>query len=301
MSGVSVVVLSWNTADLTIACLRSVEAAFARGEGQGELVVVDNGSEDDSVARIREVFPGAKLLCNEVNLGYAAGVNQGVAAATEEFVLLLGSDAALGEGALAGLVDFLDGAEGHGACAPRLVGADGETQRSCHAFPLPRTALWFGTPLERWFPKSAELERYFLREFDHERDADVEQPPATCFLLRRELWETLGGMDEELWLFFNDVDLCKRMQEGGLLIRYLAGLSVAHHGGASTARFPAFVERWHTDRLRCMRKHHGWVGTACARLGTSWAFASWGLKRVLRRAEGPFWERLGSYLRFLRA
>jgi GT2 family glycosyltransferase len=199
------------------------------------------------------------------------------------------------------LVEFLDGAEGYGACAPRLVGADGVTQRACHAFPLPRTALWFGTPLERWFPASAELERYFLRGFDHEHDADVVQPPATCLLLRREVWERLGGMDVALWLFYSDVDLCQRMAELGLRVRYLAGLVVRHAQGASTARYGAFVERWHTDRLRYLRKHHGLIGAACARLGTSWAFAGWGLQRALGRAQDPFWERVASYLRFLRA
>ena len=301
MSRVSVVILSWNTAELTVECLRSVEAAFERGEVDGELVVVENGSEDDSAERIAAEFPAAKLLCNEENRGYSCGVNQGVAASSGEWVLLLGSDAQLLEGALAEMASFLESASGYGACAPRLVGLDGETQAACSAFPRPRTAIWLGTPLERWFPKAPELERYFLREFAHDTDADVEQPPATCFFLRREVWESLGGMDESLWLFYSDVDLCKRMQQQGLLIRYLAGPSVRHLGGASTAGFLNFVERWHTDRLCYMRKHHGWVGTACARLGTTWAFAAWGLQRALFRVRDPFWERVGSYLRFLRA
>jgi len=298
---VSVVVLSWNTAELTAECLRSVEAAFERGEAQGELIVVENGSEDGSAELIANGFPDLKLLCNEENLGYAAGVNQGVGACAGEFVLLLGSDARLEEGALGEMLAFLEGDPGYGACAPRLVGEDGETQDACAAFPRPRTAIWFGTPLQRWFPRSPELERYFLRKFDYESDADVEQPPATCFLLRREVWESVEGMDESLWLFFNDVDLCRRMQQQGILIRYLSNPRVRHLGGASTSRFPAFVERWHTDRLRYMRKHHGWAGTSCARIGTTWAFAAWALRRALFRVRDPFWERVGGYLRFLRA
>jgi len=301
VSDVSVVVLSWNTAELTTECLRSVTAAFERGEAEGELVVVENGSTDGSAERIAEDFPAAKLIKNEENLGYAAGANQGVHASTGEWVLLLGSDAALLEGALMEMRTFLEGAEGYGACAPRLVGEDGQTQQACAAFPRPRTAIWFGTPLQHWFPKASELERYFLRDFAHDEDADVEQPPATCLLFSRELWDSLGGMDESLWLFFNDVDLCRRLQQQGLLIRYLVGPGVRHHGGASTARFPNFVERWHTDRLRYMRKHHGWMGALCARIGTTWAFAAWGLRRALFRVRDPFWERVGSYLRFLRA
>ncbi len=301
MSRVSVIVLSWNTAELTLECLRSVQAAFKRGEAEGELVVVENGSEDGSLERISSEFPAAVLVKNDENLGYAVGVNQGVAASSCDRLLLLGSDARLLEGALSELVGFLDGASGYGACAPRLVGEGGETQQACAAFPRPKTAIWFGTPLQHWFPKSPELERYFLREFDHESDADVEQPPATCLLLSRDVWDSLGGMDESLWLFFNDVDLCKRMQREGLLIRFLAGTRVQHVGGASTARFGTFVERWHTDRLRYMRKHHGFVGSLCARIGTTWAFAAWGLRRAFFRVRDPFWERVGSYIRFLRA
>jgi len=301
LSRVSVIVLSWNTADLTLQCLLMVQAAFAREEIDGELVVVENGSDDDSLERIVADHPGVVLVKNGENEGYACGVNQGVAASSGDCLLLLGSDAFLEEGALTGLLEFLEGADGYGACAPRLIGQDGKTQEACAAFPRPRTAIWFGTPLQGWFPKASELERYFLSDFAHDTDADVEQPPATCLLLKRSVWDSLGGMDESMWLFFNDVDLCKRLQEEGFLIRYLVELRVQHVGGASTARYTTFVERWHTDRLHYMRKHHGLVGALCARIGTTWAFAAWGLKRAFFKVRDPFWGRVGSYLRFLRA
>ena len=301
MSRVSVVVLSWNTAELTLKCLASVRAAFERGEAAGELVVVENGSSDDSLARIQAACPEALVLENPQNLGYAKGVNQGVAASSCEWILLLGSDAELQEGTLSHMLEFMEGASGYGASAPRLVGADGVTQRACHRFPLPRTALWFGTPLQGWLPDSSELRRYLFKDFSHEADADVEQPPATCLMLHRDVWDSLGGMDESLWLFYNDVDLCVRMRAEGLRIRFLSGASVQHFGGGSTARFEGFVERWHTDRLRYLRKHFGLTGALCARLGTTWAFAAWALKRALFMVRDPFLERVGSYIRFLRA
>ena len=297
----SVVVLSWNTAELTLACLRSVCEVFAAEAIDGELVVVENGSDDGSAERIAAEFPEATLLCNEENRGYASGVNQGVTASRGEWVLLLGSDATLSEGALTRLLGFMESSSGYGACAPRLIAADGETQRACASFPLPRTALWFGTPMQSWFPRSRELERYFMRSFAHDVDADVEQPPATCFLIKRELWDSMGGMDEMLWLFFNDVDLCKRLSERGLKVRFLAEASAQHVGGASTSIYSAFVERWHIDRLRYLRKHHGLLGAFMARLGTSWVMASWALRRLFFLERDPFWGRFQSYLRFLRA
>ena len=301
MIKVSVVVLSWNTAELTLACLRSVREAFAAEGVAGELVVVENASEDGSAARIAAEFPDALLICNEENHGYARGVNQGVAASSGEWVLLLGSDAVLSEGALSSLLGFMESSSGYGACAPRLVAAGGETQRTCSSFPLPRTALWFGTPMEGWFPNSRELERYFMRSFAHDVDADVEQPPATCLLLGREQWDSCGGMDEELWLFFNDVDLCKRLAERGLKVRFLADPTVQHVGGASTSRYGAFVERWHSDRLSYLRKHHGLLGALMARLGTSWAMGAWALRRLFFLERDPFWGRFQGYLRFRRA
>jgi N-acetylglucosaminyl-diphospho-decaprenol L-rhamnosyltransferase len=301
LTEVSVVVLSWNTAELTLACLRSVVEAFDSEGIVGELVVVENASEDDSAARIASEFPSAKLICNVENRGYAAGVNQGVAASGGQWVLLLGSDARLSGGAISGLLTFMESAVGYGGCAPRLVDAEGETQRACASFPLPRTALWFGTPLQSWFPRSRELNRYFLRDFAHDVDADVVQPPATCLFFSREQWDSLAGMDEDLWLFFNDVDFCKRLNGRGLKLRYLSGLSAQHVGGASTALYDGFVERWHTDRLLYLRKHHGLLGAFMARLGTSWAMGAWALRRLFFLERDPFWGRFRGYLRFLRA
>jgi hypothetical protein len=117
-------------------------------------------------------------------------------------------------------------------------------------FPNLWTPLFFSTPLQRWWPESAELERYFYADFDHEHDADVEQPPAAALMMRREEFEALGGLDEDLRLFFNDVDLCRRLARRGRKIRYLAGAPVMHHGGASTRQLSDFAARWHADRRR---------------------------------------------------
>jgi len=269
----SIVITSWNTRELLARCLASVERATAGIES--EVIVVDNGSDDGSAELVARRFPRVDLVRNSANRGYAIATNQGAARARGEFLLLLGSDTEPDESALCKLTRFLEESTGHAGVAPRLVGSDGATQHACMRFPRLRTAFAFGTPLERWAPESRELRRYFVRDFDHDRCADVEQPPASCLLLRRSVWEQLGGFDEALWLFFNDVDLCRRLASAGLKLHYLANAHVMHVGGASTAGFADFVPRWQTDRLRYYRKHHGTLGVCCVKLAVSWTFIDW--------------------------
>ena len=175
---------------------------------------------------------------------------------------------------------------------------------------LPRvvTALWFATPLERWFPKSRELERYFARDFDYEHDGDAQQPPAAALLLRRSTLEALGAFDESMWLFFNDVDLSKRLLQAGWRTRYLCDARVVHVGGASTRQFGAQLERWHLDRLAYFRKHHGRLGGVWVKLCTTLAWSDFVGTSLWRRSFGKAGlpaERIGpttrAFARFFRA
>jgi GT2 family glycosyltransferase len=198
-----------------------------------------------------------RLVRSAENLGYARGNNELARLARGRHLCLLGSDTEVGAGAIDALVDFLAASPGHGAAAPRLVNPDGTLQPACMRWPTPVVALvhdmcWRGWPLLRRID-----DRYYYRDFDHLHDRDVEQPPGTCLLVRGELWRQLGGFDESLWLFYNDVDLCRRLWSSGHAIRYLAGPLVRHELGASTRGFGPRVVLWARDRLAYYRKHHG--------------------------------------------
>jgi N-acetylglucosaminyl-diphospho-decaprenol L-rhamnosyltransferase len=273
----AVVVVSWNTRDLLERCLASLAGDFPAPE----VVVVDNGSRDGSAEAVARRFPGVRLIANDHNRGFAAAVNQGLRSSSAEFVLLLGSDAEiLGDAPLA-LLSFLRANPSYGAAAPRLVDEGGWTQRACMNFPRLSTALWFGTPLERWAPDSRELRRYFARDFDHAHDADVVQPPATALLLRRSALEQVGLLDERLVLYFNDVDLSRRLAQAGWKTRFLCDARVRHVGGASTRLLPERLERWHLDRLRYFVKHHGAAAGAWVKGCTALAWADFVLGRLL--------------------
>jgi N-acetylglucosaminyl-diphospho-decaprenol L-rhamnosyltransferase len=260
----SVVVLSWNTKPLTLACLGALFAETPRHAR--EVIVVDNGSADGSADAIAVAFPQVRLVRNAENRLYAAGNNQGVALARGEYVCTLNSDTEVRAGALDLVVDWLLAHPGYGAAAPRLADPDGSVQRACQRFPTLATALchdsWWGT----WWPGSRVVARYLMRDFDHVHDRDVEQPPGACFVMRTAEWRALGGFDETLSLFYNDVDLCKRLWRAGRRIRYVAGAEVMHHRGASTRAFAKMLVVWHRNRLAYYEKHHGVLGAAWVRL-----------------------------------
>jgi GT2 family glycosyltransferase len=296
----SIVIPSWNTRELLAACLQALERAH---KPPTEVIVVENGSTDGSAQLVAERFPACQLLQNARNEGFARGCNQGMRAARGAFVLLLNSDTEVSPDALRRMLDFLEAHPDFGAVAPRLVHPDGATQRTVQAFPNLWTPLFFATPLERWFPNSPELRRYFLRAWSQEDSREIEQPPAACLLLRRAVLDAVGLFDEELWLFYNDVDLSRRMQAAGFRTWYLAEATVVHHVGASTAKFARFVPEWNKNRLAYYRKHHGrlagaWVKACVGLAFLDWALAQW--TRRLRRAQAErVWPLFREYAAFL--
>jgi N-acetylglucosaminyl-diphospho-decaprenol L-rhamnosyltransferase len=264
MPVLSVVVLSWNTKDLTLACLRALFAETPRHAR--EVIVVDNGSADGSADAIAAAFPQVRLLRNADNRLYAAGNNQGAAVATGAFVCTLNSDTEVRPTALDQLVDFLQRHADYGAVAPKLCDPDGKVQHACQRFPTLLTALCFDSWWGTWWPGSRIQARYLMRDFDHLTSRDVDQPPGACFLMRRDEWHAFGGFDEQLALFYNDVDLCQRLWAKGRKIHYLASAEVLHHRGASTKNFTRMLVIWHRNRLAYYRKHYGWFGTLWVRV-----------------------------------
>ena len=296
---ISAVVPSWNVRAHLRACLQALET-HAPGI---EVVVVDDASTDGSADLVAEEFPRVRLLRCGDNAGYARATNRGAAASSGDYLLLLNADCEVGPGTVARLAEFLEAHPGYGAAVPALRNPDGSVQRACMRFPRLRTALWSGTPLERWRPASAELARYFVRDFDHAHDADVEQPPAACLLVRRTVFEQLGGLDEELALYFNDVDFSRRLARAGLKTRFLAGAPAVHHVGASTRLRPDRLLAWHRDRLAYYRKHHGALSGVLVKACVIWTSLDFFACQVLERLRGghpqptlPVLRQLGTFL-----
>lgn len=283
MTQVSVVIPSWNTRELLRATLESLKTTLPMSS---EIIVVDNASSDGSARMLQDQFPHVRLIRNNTNQGFAVATNQGVEAARGAYVLFLNSDTQVVGNAIRSMLAFLETNLRYGAVVPRLLNPDGTTQRAHMRFPALATPFFCGTPFERWSPNNREVRRYFARDFDYEIDGDVEQPPATCILMRRKALKRAKPLDENLWLYYNDVDLCKRLWEANWRIRYLEGAQVYHHGGMSTRQYKDFVGEYHRNRLAYYRKHHGRGAGWWLKVCVAWTVLDMCVREMWHRAEG---------------
>ena len=250
---VSVIVVSWNTRALLEQCLRSVYGTA--GDLAVEAIVVDNGSADGSVEMVRERFPQARLIVNAENVGFARANNQAMEVAQGRYFLLLNSDAVLRPGALRALVDCLEAHPRVGMVGGRLVNPDGTFQASFMDFPTLWGELILMTKLHRflrspYFPSHPPEESRAVRE--------AGWIPGACMLVRREVWEEVGGLDETYFMYSEEVDWCWRVRQAGWRILYTPEAEIVHWGGQSIGRVPLEKRlRVYRGKWLFFRRHRG--------------------------------------------
>jgi GT2 family glycosyltransferase len=228
------VIVNWNTCAELKQCLNSF---YEKADGLNlEIIVVDNASSDDSVAVVKASYPGVLLIANKDNKGFACGVNQGIRVAAGKFILVLNSDIVYVGGTLSVLIKSLQQYPDVAAVAPRLLNPDGSLQkRFFRKFPTLPQIFFFNTTIERIASKSGWLvKKYFEETIDEFKPMyDVQQIPGGCIMVRREAVESVGLMDEQFILFFEDVDWCYRMKKAGWKLRIINTVPMIHLGGRS--------------------------------------------------------------------
>lgn len=251
MSDIGIVIVTYFSEAEIGACL---DAALASG---ADVVVVDNASGDGTVREVAR-RPAAKLIANDSNRGFAAAVNQGIQALSSPYVLLLNPDAILVEG-LESLRAACDLPRAGGA-GGKLIGIDGQMQVGFMARALPTPAalvleqlllnrLWRGNPVNR---------RYRGLALDYSKICAVEQPAGAFFMLRRGLWQKLGGFDEGFRpLWFEDVDFCRRAAYEGCTLYFVPSAVARHEGGYSISKISVEMRRfyWYANLIRYAGKH----------------------------------------------
>lgn len=255
MAELSILIVNWNTRDLLRACLTSLrEYPYA----DDAVIVVDNASSDGSAAMVRSEFPDVRLIEPGTNAGYAKGNNLAFAAADSPYLLTLNPDTQVFEGTLARAVASLKGRPSHGYLGAKLVSPDGSTQASVRGFPTLLGLLgdWTGLGARVAGP----LDSYRLTRFDYDAPQAAPQPMGTFLLFRREALEAVGSanapFDEAFPIFFNEVDLLKRLDEAGWPGWYDPDVRVMHHHGASTRQVrKAMIWESHRSLVRYLTKH----------------------------------------------
>lgn len=261
---VSVVIVSFNTRDLLRHCLTAVGREL---EGlRAEVLVVDNASRDASADMVEQEFPAARLFRSSLNLGFGAANNLAFAIALGRYVVLLNSDAFIKEGGLRRAVEKMDAAPEVGMAGAKLVGRDGELQPSARLFPSLLNEFLVLSGLAARHPDSRLLGRFDRTWADPDQPAQVDWVPGAFAILRREVLEQAGYFDERFFLYYEEVDLCRRIRAAGHQIAYWPELEVIHYGGESSKTMAQLAlsssgKQLTLWRMRsCLlyyRKHHG--------------------------------------------
>ncbi len=229
----SVIVVSWNTLELTRAALQSVDTHLA--SVAHEIIVVDNASTDGTQEMIEAEFPRVRLIRNADNRGFGKANNQGMAIARGEWLLLLNSDAELMDDSVARLFARVQDDHTIGVAHCRLISPDGTTQYSTYRLPSAKIALLDNLGLSRFMPNDSRadlLGGYWDQSFER----DVEAVAGAFMLLPRLAYQQTGGFDERIFMYGEDLEWCQRIGRMGFRIRYFPDATVMHHHHASSAK-----------------------------------------------------------------
>jgi N-acetylglucosaminyl-diphospho-decaprenol L-rhamnosyltransferase len=237
---VDCVVVSYNSADELLACLRSL--ADQPGV-EVAVTVVDNCSSDDSVAVARD--HGVRVLANASNRGFAAAVNQGLRGGRSPWVLIINPDARLMPGGVQGMMDVANGGGRVGCVGPKTTDMAGNIYPSARSFPGVFTALAHGLLGSVW-PGNPATRRYHAGHGVGACAVEVDWVSGCCMLLPRQAWEQVSGFDERYFMYVEDMDLCFRLRRSGWRTMFEPSAIVAHIGGRSSRRRP----------LRSIYHHH---------------------------------------------
>ena len=296
---VSVIVVSWNVWSWLAPCLRSIRQALGRLEG--EIIVVDNASTDGTPERVREAFPEVRLLINPANRGFPAANNQGMAVARGRYFFLLNPDTVVLDQAIEELVTFADAHPDVGVVGPQLLNPDGSVQSSRRRFPTFWTALFESTWWQPWAPRSILAHYYVLDRPDHEIQ-EVDWVTGAAMLVRREVVERVGPMDEGFFMYAEELDWCRRIRQAGWRVFYYPPAKVIHYGGRSSDQVPALQHlAFQRSKIRYFRKHHGtWAAAALRAFLIAqylWQIGVEGSKALLGHKPAMRRERMRIYMR----
>jgi len=248
----SIIIINWNTRKLLADCLHSIEqhpptAAF-------EVWVVDNASNDGSAAMVQDEFSWVNLIQNKENAGFARANNQALQQATGRYAVLLNSDTQVLPGALQTLADFMDAHPQAGACGPLLLNADGSLQPSCHPVLTAGREFWrllFLEPLAR-------RATYPQHRWSRTTERPVEVIKGACLVLRQAALAQVGLLDEQYFMYTEEMDLCYRLLQAGWQNFWVPQAQVIHYGEASSKQSAeAMFVALYRSKVQFQRKAFG--------------------------------------------
>lgn len=232
---ISVIIVSYNVRDLLESCLQSLYTALTGI--RHEVFVVDNRSDDGTVEMVGRRFPRVSLIASEENLGFARGNNLALAAARGEIILLLNPDTLVQEDTISSMLRFFDGNPDVGMAGCKIIKPDGTLELACRrSFPSPWVSFTKLSGLSSLFPRSPLFARYNLTYLSEDESYEVDAISGSFMMLRRTVYNAIGGLDESYFMYGEDLDYCYRTQKAGWKLFYVHSTKIIHYGGESTKR-----------------------------------------------------------------
>ncbi|MFA5853758.1 MAG: glycosyltransferase family 2 protein [Patescibacteria group bacterium] len=257
----SIITVNWKVADLVGELLGSIDAN--KENLALEIFVVDNDS-NDGIENVVAAFKNRSgipitLIKNDKNLGFAAANNIAIRRASGRHVALINPDARSTRGALGKMIVWMDEHPNVGVAGTKLLNDDGSIQESVRRFPGLLDQAMILLKLQHLWPKAFPFRKYLMKGFDYAKEQDVDQVMGAAFFVRRETFKKIGLLDEAFFIWFEEVDFCKRVKDAGLRVVYAPSASFIHRRGASFAKAMTFKkQKYFTNSMRIyFAKHRG--------------------------------------------
>lgn len=258
----SIIIVSWNVKDLLNNLLESIFKYTT--DLDFEIIVVDNDSKDGTAEYLQQKFKNEinkgilRVIANHSNAGFSKGNNQGARQARGEYLLFMNPDMELQENSFEKLLNYLDRNTQVKACTCKLVYPNGELQRSIKRFPTIVDQTIILLKLHHFLKNIHSVKNYLALDFDYEKEQEVEQAMGAFILLKKELYREINGWDEDYWLLWEDVELCKRINQLGEKFKYLPITQIVHHESRSFAQIGSLEKQKKFNRamLIYFRKHN---------------------------------------------
>ena len=266
---IGIIIVNWNAGNQLCECLESIKTVRKDDFMLSSVVVVDNASTDGSADGLEDIDLPLVIIRNAQNLGFAAACNQGAKWSNAEYLLFLNPDTRLFEDSLIKPVAFMEQPQNKevGIIGIQLVDETGQISRTCARFPAPGMFFTKMLGLNMLFPRY--FPSHFMSEWDHGEIREVDQVMGAFFMIRRNLFDTLGGFDERFFVYFEDLDLSYRANNAGWKTVYLADAQAYHKGGGTSEQVKA-TRLFYSLRSRILYgyKHFGWPSATLLTAGT---------------------------------
>lgn len=232
---IAIIIVTYNSEMFLKVCLSSVYAQNT--DFTYQVIVVDNGSKDNSITFTKTNFPNVEIIQNNKNVGFAKANNQGIRHSKAEILLFLNPDTILQENALQNLMDFYIKHPSAGVIGPKILNADGSLQRTGVAFPSIWNLMVEIVFLDYLFPYSKIFGRHRKLFLDPDKVNEVDYLQGSCLLVSRKVIDEIELFDESFFMYFEETDLCLRVKAKGYKVYYVPDASIVHFGGSGMSYY----------------------------------------------------------------